>query len=329
MTDTMNALVSGRGNYWEFKKVAVPTPAPGQILIHTEAVATNNADIPMLDEADPTRGGHGNEFVAGFEYAGTVAAVGIQVDSWTVGDAVMGSMSYSFAEYVVADARHVLPRPPSLECAAACALPTGLLTEHGALSKAHFSAGLSVLIAGASTAIGLIGVQVAKALGASLVVGTTRSPDKRALLSEAGVDTVVVAGEDDLVSTTRAATGGSGVDIVLDHLAGQTLAQCLEATREGGNIVNIGRLAGAESVIDADRLSYGHLTLHGVSFGFGRPEEMASIIAGLHPHVLPAVARGAIRPVIDRVVPWTEHSTVVDHLRGGGVRGKVVMTLND
>jgi len=105
----------------------------------------------MLAEADPTHGGHGKEFIARFEYAGEVAALGEGVDTWQVGDPVMGSIPSAFAEYVVADHRFVLPRPEGLAPEIACALPTGLLTEHGALTTAGFTAGQSVLITGAST----------------------------------------------------------------------------------------------------------------------------------------------------------------------------------
>ncbi|WP_235214620.1 alcohol dehydrogenase catalytic domain-containing protein [Rhodococcus opacus] len=128
MTDTMRALVGGIGPEWVLGEVPVPRPGPGEVLIRNRAAATNNADIPMLAEADPTHGGHGKEFIAGFEYAGEVAALGEGVDTWQVGDPVMGSIPSAFAEYVVADHRFVLPRPEGLDPPIACALPTGLLT---------------------------------------------------------------------------------------------------------------------------------------------------------------------------------------------------------
>ncbi|GAA1357838.1 zinc-binding dehydrogenase [Arthrobacter rhombi] len=327
MTDTMRALVSGRGPEWVLAEVPVPRPGPGEVLIRNRAAATNNADLPMLAEADPTNDGHGQEFIAGFEYAGEIAALGVDTGTWQVGDPVMGSVPHAFAEYVVADHRFVLPRPEGLEPDTACALPTGLLTEHGALTAAGFAAGQSVLITGASTSIGFIGVQLAKALGASTVIGTTRSADKRDLLTSAGVDTVIITGEHDLAEATLAATGGRGADVVLDHLAGQAFAECLPATAEDGHIVNIGRLAGPASTIDLDALSYRHLTAHGVSFGFTRDTEMAGIIAGLLPAVVPAVARGEIRPMIDRTVDVAESREAAERLRSGQAVGKVVFRL--
>ncbi|WP_410874619.1 quinone oxidoreductase family protein [Nocardia sp. A7] len=329
MTSSMRALISGIGPEWVLREVPRPQPAPGQILIRNRAAATNNADLPMLAEADPTRGGHGNEFIAGFEYAGEVVELGDGVDGWQVGDQVMGSIPSSFAEYVVADQRFVLPRPDNLDPAVACALPTGLLTEHGSLTIAGFTAGQSVLITGASTGIGLIGAQLARALGASQVIGTTRTAAKRDLLKGAGVDTVIVTEEQDLTQATLDATDQQGVDVVLDHIAGQTFAQCLAATKIDGHVVNIGRLAGPTSAIDLDDLSYRHLTVHGVSFGFSRDQEMADVIAGLLPEVIPVVARGQIRPVIDRTVDLTEYQQAADRLRSGEAVGKLVLTMQD
>ncbi|KGN31439.1 alcohol dehydrogenase [Knoellia sinensis KCTC 19936] len=260
MTETMRALVSGRGPEWVLADVPVPQPAPGQVLIRNRASATNNADLPMLAEADPSSGGSGEQFIAGFEYAGEVDALGADAGAWQVGDLVMGTFPSAFAEYVVADHRFVLPRPARLAPEVACALPTALLTEFGALRVAGFEAGQSVLVTGATTGIGLIGVQIAKAVGASRIIATTRGGAKKELLVGVGADVVMVTDEEDLTEAVLAATDGKGVDVVLDHVAGETFAQCLPATAEDGHVVNIGRLAGPASTIDLDALSYRHLT---------------------------------------------------------------------
>ena len=325
MTETMRALVSGRGPEWLLADAALPEPGPGQVLIRNRAAATNNADLPMLAEADPTRGGHGREFIAGFEYAGEIAALGEDAGDWQVGDPVMGTFPSAFADYLIADHRFVLPRPEGLAADIACALPTALLTEFGALTVAGFVPGRSVLITGATTGIGLVGVQMAKVLGASPVVATTRTSGKRELLAGLGADTVIVTGDEDLTQATLAATGGKGADVVLDHVAGETFAQCLPATAEDGHVVNIGRLAGPASTIDLDALSYRHLTVHGVSFGFSRDWETVPILESLSADVLPAVARGEIQPVIDSVVDVADFQQVAERLRSGKAVGKAVL----
>jgi len=324
-TETMRALISGRGPEWAVAEVPVPQPGPGQVLIRNRASATNNADLPMLAEADPTSGGHGDEFVAGFEYAGEIAALGPDSGDWKVGDPVMGTFPSAFADYLAADHRFVLPRPEALGPEVACALPTALLTEFGALTVAGFQGGQSVLITGASAGIGMIGLQIAKALGASQVIATTRSASKRELLTGLGADAVIATDEQELTEAVLAWTHRRGVDVVLDHVAGQTFAQCLPATAEDGHVVNIGRLAGPASSIDLDALSYRHLTVHGVSFGFSRDWETVPILQSLSAEVLPAVARGDIRPVIDSTVDVNDFQRAADRLRSGDAVGKVVL----
>jgi NADPH:quinone reductase-like Zn-dependent oxidoreductase len=282
----------------------------------------------MLAEADPTSGGTGEESIAGFEYAGEIAALGPDAGGWKVGDPVMGTFPSAFADYLVVDHRFVLPRPESLDPAEACALPTALLTEFGALRTAGHEPGQSVLITGGSTSIGMIGVQIAKAVGAGRVIATTRTTAKRNLLTGLGADVVIATGEEDLTDAVLAATDGNGADVVLDHIAGDTFAQCLPATAFDGHVVNIGRLAGPTSTIDLDALAYRHLTVHGVSFGFSRDWETVPILQALLAQVLPAVARGDIRAVIDSTVSVTDFLHAAERLRSGDAVGKVVLTLD-
>lgn len=326
MTESMRALVAGRGRDWQLLQLPIPAPGAGQVLVRNRAAASNNADIPMLDEADPSSGGHGREFTAGFEYAGEIVALGGGCGGWRIGDAVMGTFPASFAEYLLVDHRYILPRPAELSAEQACALPTALLTEFGALQIAGFSRGQSVLVTGASTGIGLIGVQIAQALGASLIIATTRSAAKKELLASLGADVVIATGEEDLTEAVLAATQGNGAEVVLDHVAGQTFADCLPSTAVDGHIVQIGRLDGAASFIDIDALSYRHLTVHGVSFGFSRDWETVPILDALQAEVLPAIGQGEIRPVIDEVFDIADYKQVAERLRSGKAVGKVVIT---
>lgn len=327
MSATMTALFGGAGPDWIPRQVPVPQPGPGQVVVRARAVALNNADAAMLAAADPTAGGTGQEYQAGFEFAGEIAAVGDGVRTPAVGSRVMGTTPGSFAQYVLADHRHVLPVPDELRYEEACALPTGLLTEHGALAVAGFRAGQSVLITGATSSIGLIGVRIARALDASRVIATTRGSAKRDLLKGAGADTVVVTAEQDLTQAVLDATGGEGVDVVLDHVGGQALAACLPATRADGAVVNIGRLDQAASTIDLDALSYRHLRLHGVSFGFTRAAELGGVIATAGRELLPAVADGRVRPLVDTTLSFETAAEAAARLRSHQAHGKIVLTV--
>ncbi len=239
----------------------------------------------------------------------------------------MGTFPNAFAEYLVVDHRFVLPRPESVAPQVACALPTALLTEFGALTVAGFRPGHSVLSTGASTSIGMIGVQIARTLGASQIIATTRTADKQDLLRNLGAHTVIVTGQDqDLTKAVLAATDQKGVDVVLDHVAGDTFAQCLPATAEDGHVVNIGRLTGPTSTIDIGALSYRHLTVTGVSFGFSRDWETIPILEKLRDQVLPVIGRGDIAPVIDSTVDVSEPEQAIAWLRSGNAVGKIVLT---
>ncbi|MEU9951814.1 zinc-binding dehydrogenase, partial [Streptomyces sp. NPDC047939] len=197
MTAMMTALFGGTSPQWQSRVVPVPEPGPGQVLVRARAVSLNNADVQQLDSS-ASGTGRRREYLAGYEFAGDIAATGPGADSVHIGDRVMGITMGAFAQYVLAGHQHVMPIPESLGYDEASALPTGLLTEHGALTRARFRSGQSVLITGATSSIGLIGVQMAKATGAAHVIGTTRSKTKEALLRQSGADSVVVTDGQDL-----------------------------------------------------------------------------------------------------------------------------------
>lgn len=325
MTEMMTALFGGTAPHWQTREVPVPEPGPGQVLVRARAVSLNNADVQQLDGFSAPDTGRRREYLAGYEFAGDIADTGPGADSVHIGDRVMGITQGAFAQYVLADHRHIMPIPETLGYDEASALPTGLLTEHGALTRARFRSGQSVLITGATSSIGLIGVQMAKATGAAHVIATTRSKTKEPLLRRSGADSVVVTDGQDLTQAVLDATGGEGADVVLDHVGGQTFADCLPATRVDGHVVNIGRLDGSRATIDLDALSYRHLHVRGVSFGFGRPEALGHVVAAAVEEVMPAVADHRIRPVVDSVHAFDRAHEAANRMRGHQAHGKIVL----
>jgi NADPH2:quinone reductase len=318
----MQALYVGVGPSWERRRVPVPTPAVGQVLIRARAVGLNRADVLALDRPPEQQG---EPRIAGYEVTGPIIAVGDGVEPTLVGTRVMATTTQAFAEQVLADHRHALAVPDTLTDEEAAALPTALLTEHGALRIGRFKTGQSVLSTGATSAIGLVGIQIAKALGASTVIATTRSGSKIELLTSHGADVVVDTTNEALTERVREATAGRGVDLVLDHVGGQPFTDALAAIRKGGTLVQIGRLDQAETNIDLDTLAYRHLAIEGVSFG--APEELAELLATANTDLMPAVADGRIRPVIDRVVPFERADDAAQRVRDAASLGKVVMRL--
>jgi NADPH:quinone reductase len=326
----MVALVGGSGPDWETREVDVPPLGPGQVLIRVRAAGLNRADLYMLEGSYSPNTKTSNIFTAGLEMAGEVVTVGDGVDSVKVGDRVGAAGLGAFAEYAVQDARHVIAIPESLSWVDAAALPVGLATEHDALvTQADFAAGKTVLVAGATTAIGLIATQMAKALGAPLVAATTTSEDKKAALLKAGADIVINTKSESLADSILPASNGIGVDVVLDHVGGQLFADTFMVTRPGGTIINIGRLAGPECTIDLNALAFRRLRVLGTTFSVRTPDELASVCSALKPEILPAVADGRIRPVVDRVFEFDDAIKAADHLRTNHAVGKVVLKVGD
>lgn len=323
----MHALRGGSGPDWVSTEVPVPEPGPGELLVRVRAAGLNRADLLALSggypvpHADPD-----GSFTAGMEFAGEVVAAGPGTAGRTLGDRVMGTAAGAFADYTVVDARRALPVPAGLSWADAAALPVALETVHDALvTQAGFDGG-SVLVLGGTTGVGQVAIRLAVALGAGPVLATTTSPAKAAALRSAGA--VPLVGTDGLVGELRSATGGAGVDVVLDLVGGDHLAAAVAGVRIGGTIVQIGRLAGPSATLDLNTLSFRRLRLIGTTFSVRTADERAAVAAALVPEVLDAVADGRVRATVDRVVPATEPGagvTAAAHLRSGDAVGKIVL----
>jgi len=330
MSSQMIALTGGTGPEWERREVDVPSPRPGQLLVRVRAAGLNRADLGMLQGTYNPAGRPLRTFTAGLELAGEVAAVGDEVAGWAVGDRVMGTTLGAFAPYALVDHRHVVPAPESTAWTDAAALPVALITEHDALvTQAGFVAGQSVLVTAASSGVGLVAVQLAKALGAALVIGTSTSASKIDAVLGAGADRVVDTTAERLSEVVRSMTDDAGVDVVLDHVGGDVFADLLPATRPRGTIVNIGRLGGLTARMDLDQLSFRRLRVIGTTFSIRTAEERAEVAAALSTDVLPAVAAGKIRPIVDSVFAFDDAPLALARLRSNRAIGKIVLEMPD
>lgn len=297
-----------------------PVPAPGadEVLVRVRAGSIANADLSMSTV----------ERVAGYEFAGEVAAVGENADAALIGTRVMGLVPGAFAEYVVAHRLHLLPVPEALDFAHASVLPMGLATEYGALRRGSLAAGDTVLITAATSGMGLLGIQSARALGAAAVIGTTRTEARRDVLLEAGADEVVITDDEDLAEAVHGITGGRGADLVLDHVAGGMLGQAVQAARPGGHVVSVGRLLGPAAEIDLFALAKRGVTLTSVSYGFTPPSAIGDLMAAVAVDLLPAVAEGRIAPPIDSIRPVSDVAAALDRVRSYENAGRMVVTVD-
>ena len=325
---TMRVLAGGFGPEWEVREVEMPIPGPRQLLIRVRAAALNRADLYMLEGSYQPNTKTQTVYTAGLELAGEVEAVGTDAQDFAVGERVMGSTLGAFAAYALLDHRHAIAVPESLGWAEAAALPVGLSTAHDALvTQAGVKAGDSVLVVGATSSVGLLAVELARALGADPVIATTTSGRKGGNLKAAGAHFVINTATENLADGVDDATGGVGVDIALDHVGGQPFAELFMATRIGGTIVNIGRLAGPQCTINLDQLSFRRLKVRGTTFSVRSAEERAEVCAALIPDALPAVAAGRLKPVIDTVFRFEEAQRAAERMRSNEAVGKLVLEL--
>ena len=328
MTEMMPALVGGVGPDWERRDVEVPVPRPGQLLVEVRAAGLNRADLHMLAGTYNPGSSARRVFTGGLELAGEVAAVGADVVGFEVGDRVMGTTLGAFAPFALVDHRHVVSVPDNVSWTEAASLPVGLTTEHDALvTQAGFVAGQRVLVTGASSGVGLVGVQLAAALGASAVIATTTSASKSDALFAAGATRVIDTTTDPLGDAVLAATDGEGVDVVLDHVGGDLFGDLLPATRPLGTIINIGRLAGPAATIDLDRLAFRRLRVIGTTFSIRSAAERGEVASALVADVLPALADGRVRPIVDSVFAFDDAHLAFDRVRSNLAIGKVVLEM--
>ncbi len=321
----MRAILSGNDGAI-IQDLQQPSPGPDQILVRVKAGALNRADLMILRGA--VHGGWGAGFPLGLEFAGDVVETGPGVDAWRVGDRVMGAGPGAFAEYTVAHERQLYAIPEGMPFEQAATLPVSLQTMHDAIcTNGMIAPAQTVFIQGASSGMGLMGMQVAKFMGAGLVIGSSTSPEKRARLPEFGADVVVDAGADDWLARVLDATGRQGVDLLIDFLAGPYINGNLEATRVGGRMINIGRMAGESGEFSFDLHNMRRITFIGASFRMRSPQETMEVIAKAVQALTPALAKGVLRMPIDTIYRFEEASRALERMAKNKHFGKIVLSI--
>jgi putative PIG3 family NAD(P)H quinone oxidoreductase len=302
----------------------VPQPGPGEILIRVHAAGVNRPDLLQRQGNYPPPPGASD--IPGLEVAGEVASVGANVQGWNIGQSVCALLAGGgYAEFAVAPAEQCLPPPDGLSMAEAAALPETLFTcWTNLIDGGRLKAGETVLIHGGSSGIGTTGIQLAKALGARVLV-TAGSPAKCAACLALGADLAIDYKTQDFVAAVKAATGGRGVDLVLDMVGGDYVRRNIEAMAPGGRHVSIATQAGAEATIPIFRLMQKRLILTGSTLRARSPAEKGAIAAALHLNVWPLIAAGKLKPRIHAVFPLAEAAAAHRALEEGAHIGKIVL----
>jgi NADPH:quinone reductase len=294
-----------------------PVPGPSQVLLRVRAVGLNLVDrFPKTQHFSHTP--PAPAAIPGMEVAGEIDGTG---------ERVMGMVQGGCAELVCAHRSLLMPIPAAMSWTEAAAVPVSFLTAHDALvTHGRLAAGGSVLVLGATTGAGLAALQLARLHGASFMAGTSRSAEKLERIRGLGLD-LALASTEGLADAVLAATGGRGVDVVIDHLGARVLKETLRATAIGGRVVNVGRYAGTRGEIDLETLALRRISLIGVTFRTRSLAEHAAIVALFDREHSGDLAGGALRPVIDQVMPFDALPAAIERATRGEQLGKLVLAL--
>ncbi len=306
----------------------VPEPAAGEVLVRVHAAALNRADLGMLaGHRHGSAGGPGT--VLGLEWAGEVVALGRGVSAYAVGQRVMGSGKGAFADYAVADTGRVSPLPrEGMSYAEAVTLPIALQTMHDALiTNGRLRAGESVLIQGASSGVGLMGLQIARLVGASVVIGSSTNAERRAQLRDFGAHLAIDSREPDWPEQVRAATGGKGVDLIIDQVAGATLNASMHAAALKARIVNVGRLGGTRAEFDFDLHALKRIDYIGVTFRTRTPDEVRTIVERMRADLWPALQQGVLALPVAAIHPLEALAVAFETMAANRHLGKIVIRM--
>lgn len=301
-----------------------PTPGPGEALIRVAATALNRADLMQRKGHYPPPPGASE--VLGLELAGTVIALGPGAGGWRVGDEVMAVVSGGgYGELAAVPASCLLPTPTGVPLIDAAAIPEVFTTVYdNVLLRGRLAAGETLLVHGGSSGIGTAAIQLARRAGARVLVTASSEAKLEAaqrLGAEAGIDYTT----QDFVAAAREATGGRGMDVILDVVGGRYLARNLDALAIEGRLVIIGLQGGAKSEVDLGQMLSRRLSVAASSLRTRSVEEKAALAERMRREVLPGFSDGSLRPVIDRVLTLDEVAEAHRLMDAGDHIGKIVL----
>jgi NADPH2:quinone reductase len=309
----------------EWRDVPTPMPGRGEIRVRVRATAVNRADLVQRQghyAAPPDVPAD----IPGLELAGEVDALGEGVTEWTVGDAAFGIIGGgAYAEYVVAHARTLARVPAGVSFTDAAAIPEAFITAWDAMvSQAGLAAGETVLVHAAGSGVGTAAVQIARAIGAR-ALGTARTAAKLTRAQELGLDAAVTA-EDGAFAERVKALAPAGVDVVLDLVGGAYVSESLKCLAPRGRIVVVGLMAGRTAELDLSTLLFKRARLFGTVLRSRPLEEKIAVNQAFAHHVVPLVARGTLRPVVERVMRLEQAAEAHARMESNEGFGKIVLT---
>jgi NADPH:quinone reductase-like Zn-dependent oxidoreductase len=298
----------------ELREAPMPQPGAGQLLVKIRAASLNRGEFIA---------GHGlakaGAKPAGIEAAGEVLGTGARV---------MGRCPGGFAEYGLMDEREAIPVPDALSWEEAAAAGIAFLTVHDMLiGQGQLKRGEWLLVTGVSSGVGVASLQAAKVLGAR-VIGTSGSKEKLARLAPLGLDVPLATRKPDFHDAVMQATGGHGADLVVNTVGGSVFAECVRVLAFQGRMATVGYVDGVmKAEMDIEALHARRLRLFGVSNKLRNAEQRIETVRGLIADLLPALADGRIKPLIDRVYAFEDLPAAKAYMESDAHVGKIIVRM--
>ena len=309
----------------EVVDVDPPSAAIGEVILDVAAAGLNRADVSQRRGfyAPPP----GVTDILGLECSGVISALGDDVSEWSIGDRVCALVAGGgYAEQVAVPAGQLLPAPAGLDLITAAGLPEVACTVW---SNVFMVAGLRpdewLLVHGGSGGIGTMAIQLAKALGAS-VLTTVGSAAKQSFVRELGADVAINYREDDFVEAVRSATDGKGADVILDNMGAKYLARNVESLATAGRLVVIGLQGGASGELDLGLLMRKRAAVLSTSLRSRPAGEKAVVVASVREHVWPLVEDGVVKPIVHKVLPLESAPEAHRLMESSSHLGKILLT---
>ena len=308
----------------ELRDAPTPQPKPGQHLVRVRAAGLNRGELLRHGLTKP-----GPAKIGGTEGAGEIEGSGAREGGIAQrGMRVMGRLPGSFAEYALMDAEDAIPVPQSLSWEEAAAIPITFLVVYDMLvQQGNLKKGEWLLITGASAGVGVAALLAAKALGAK-VIGTSGSADKLGRLKPLGLDLAIQTRKPDFHEAVMKATGGKGVDLVVNNVGGSVFAECVKSLGFEGRLATVGYVDGVmKSEIDIEALHSKRLKLFGVSNKMRNPAQRGVTVEGFKRDFLPLFASGKLKPVVDRVYDFKDLPQAKARMEADAHVGKLVVRI--
>ena len=301
----------------------LPQPKAGEVLIKVATAGVNGPDLMQRKGLYPPPAGAPD--LLGLEVSGAIAALGDQVQRWSVGDKVTAlTNGGGYAEYCTVDARHCLPIPTGIELRDAASLPETFFTVwSNVFMGAGLAAGETFLVHGGAGGIGTTAIQLGKAFGAKVVA--TDSPEIRCrICRNLGADRVIDYRQEDYVEIMRQE---GGANVILDIVGGPNIERNFKAATHDGRIIQLAFALGSKVDINLMPVMLKRLTYTGSTLRTRSPAFKAKIAQELEANVWPLIESGKIKPVVHASFTLAEAARAHALMESGTHIGKIVLTV--